>query len=149
MDIRARWERFVKRSSGCWEWQGYRGKDGYGQLECKVAPGRFAPVPAHRVTWEIFRGPIPEGMLVCHHCDNPPCVRPDHLFLGTPADNMHDRDRKGRYVNVNALKTHCKHGHPFDAKNTGARADRPGSRVCRACSVIATNKYQSRKRILP
>lgn len=52
---------------------------------------------AHRVSWELAYGPIPPGLFVCHHCDNPPCVRPDHLFVGTPRDNTLDRDRKGRH----------------------------------------------------
>jgi len=54
-------------------------------------------VYAHRLAWELTYGPIPDGMLVCHHCDNPICCRPDHLFLGTPSDNMQDALRKGRF----------------------------------------------------
>jgi hypothetical protein len=69
----------------CWEWNGARGVDGYGRVQ-----------RAHRVMWTEANGPIPKGMIVCHKCDNPPCVRPDHLFLGTPRDNALDRDRKGR-----------------------------------------------------
>lgn len=82
--------------AGCWEWQGTRvgsrrNLSGYGQV--RYGGTYFV---AHRVSWVLHRGPIPAGMLVCHRCDNPPCVRPDHLFLGTAADNAHDREAKGR-----------------------------------------------------
>lgn len=53
---------------------------------------------AHRVSWEMENGPIPDGLQVCHHCDNPPCVNPEHLFLGTQKNNLDDRNRKGRAV---------------------------------------------------
>lgn len=74
--------------TGCWEWMGYRARYGvikYGSVK-KV----------HRVAWEIFVGPIPNGLNVLHKCDNPPCFNPDHLFLGTQADNVRDCCRKGR-----------------------------------------------------
>lgn len=85
------WER-VQKSDGCWEWTG--GKDrpgGYGQLH--VGTGN---VKAHRAAWLFQRGPIPPGMHVLHRCDNPGCVRIDHLFLGTHQDNMADRLEKRR-----------------------------------------------------
>jgi len=88
-------ERFwtkVKKTDGCWEWHGARSQGGYGELRTNYRLER-----AHRVSWTIHFGPIPDGLLVCHHCDNPPCVRPDHLFLGTGAMNTRDRDRKGRH----------------------------------------------------
>jgi hypothetical protein len=53
-------------------------------------------VATHRLAWEMVNGPIPEGMFICHHCDNPPCVRPDHLFCGSPSDNVRDAIQKGR-----------------------------------------------------
>ncbi len=87
-------ERFwskVAKGQGCWWWTAYRNRDGYGLFSQN---GRTRV--ASRVAWEMSRGPIPVGLVVCHRCDNPSCVRPDHLFLGTHADNARDRDEKGR-----------------------------------------------------
>lgn len=88
-------ERFwshVERSEGCWTW---KRTSGYGILS--VGPrGAAVRHYAHRLSWELHNGPIPDGMFVLHRCDNPPCVRPDHLFLGTQTDNMQDCAAKGR-----------------------------------------------------
>ncbi len=80
----------VKKTITCWEWIGptYRG---YGRLW-----HRGKTIRAHRASWVIHHGDIPHGMFVCHRCDNPKCVNPDHLFLGTHRDNIDDKVRKGR-----------------------------------------------------
>ena len=67
---------------------------GYGQINAGGKHGK--PLKAHRVSWEIHNGPIPEGQCVLHYCDNPGCVNPNHLWVGSQADNMHDMDRKDR-----------------------------------------------------
>lgn len=79
---------------GCWEWQGYRTEDGYGQI--RRGPASESMILTHRAMWEIVFGPIPNGLHVLHKCDNPPCCRPAHLWLGTQADNIADMVAKGR-----------------------------------------------------
>lgn len=88
-------ERFganVEKTDGCWQWTGYRGQNGYGRLNIA---GR--PVLAHRISWELHNEPITSDQHVLHRCDNPPCVRPDHLFLGDQAANNADMRAKGRF----------------------------------------------------
>lgn len=83
----------VLHGDGCWEWTGTRLPKGYGQF--RHPDGRT--VKAHRMAWELAHGePAPEGLLVCHTCDNPPCVRPSYLFIGTKVDNGRDMADKGR-----------------------------------------------------
>lgn len=87
----ARFWRNVKKTDTCWLWTGTFAAHGYGQV--RRGPARYM---AHRASWELNVGPIPAGLHVLHHCDNPPCVNPAHLFLGTHSDNMRDAVKKGR-----------------------------------------------------
>jgi hypothetical protein len=87
------WER-VNKTAGCWLWTGSLGFYGYGQLS--AGRNGLTPLRAHRLSWELHNGSIPDGLHVLHHCDNPTCVRPDHLFLGRAADNSLDKVAKGR-----------------------------------------------------
>lgn len=116
----------------------------------KFMVGGVRGVSTHRWRWEDAYGPIPSGLCVCHHCDNPPCCRLDHLFLGTTAENAADMVAKGRWGGSwggppmpavalrEAAKTHCRQGHPFDEANTRFYN---GSRYCREC-----NKADRRRR---
>lgn len=86
------WDRTTRMPNGCWEWHGARNDRGYGTVTKNVR--------AHRYAYELLGGPIPEGMCVCHTCDNPPCINPAHLFLGTIGENNRDRHAKGRTNSV-------------------------------------------------
>jgi len=93
-------ERFMKkftRTPTCWNWKGVLNKDGYGQFTIyKNGNGSRQVFLAHRIAWELFIGAIPNSICVLHHCDNPRCVNPGHLFLGTRYDNVQDMVSKGR-----------------------------------------------------
>lgn len=86
------WPKVDKSSLlGCWEWQGYRTEDGYGQVSDGIRMRH-----AHRVSWELHNGSIPEGLVVRHDCDNSSCVNPAHLRIGTHADNIADKVARNR-----------------------------------------------------
>jgi hypothetical protein len=128
---------FVAQGDGCWEWTGYIRPDGYGQF----GVDRSIHERAHRMAYQLTAGPIPKGIDVCHRCDNPACVRPDHLFLGTRSDNMRDMVAKGRGRKETA--THCHRGHDYSTENT-ARDPRSGKRRCRTCHAITTSENRGK-----
>lgn len=113
--------------NGCWEWKASKNRKGYGQIKI----GMKLQI-ATRVMYKHVVGDIPSSdMFVCHHCDNPSCVNPKHLFLGTNTDNRIDMEIKGRPCNGSVEKTHCPQGHEYSASNTYRKPN--GWRVCRKC----------------
>jgi hypothetical protein len=133
----------VNDSDKCWPWDGIIQRSGYGILKLGGPKNKFHG-QAHRVSYELHYGSIPYGMLVCHKCDVPLCVNPEHLFLGTASDNNKDRARKGRTRNQNTFKTICKWGHPLTGDNVFTNAD--GTRHCRECNRVSARRWLEKKR---
>ena len=94
--IKERVEYYIEKTESCWTWKGPRNASGYGILRGRDCPSTLA----HRTVYEVFVGPIPDGFCVCHHCDNPPCVNPSHLWIGTNIDNVRDMVSKNRQSRV-------------------------------------------------
>jgi hypothetical protein len=131
------WMKVSRAPNGCWLWQGAT-VYGYGQL---FNAGK--PIRAHRYSYELAKGPIPAGLFVCHTCDTPGCVNPEHLFVGTPLENVQDMITKGRKVtgpsSGRRKGTHCKNGHALTEDNL-----RPNqkSRQCRQCHIQRNKSYR-------
>lgn len=124
--------------TGCWNWTWCASHDGYGLLSIG---GRH--YYAHRLSYELFVGPIPEGLTVDHKCHNTSCINPDHLRPATMRDNI-VKFGKTNACAVNSRRTHCKHGHQFNRENTKIRPN--GSRRCITCHRRRVDEYQRRKR---
>lgn len=126
----------VVKTDGCWIWTGNFNAFGYGRIG-----NNGKRELAHRFSWVLHYGPIPKGLIVCHHCDNTACVRPDHLFIGTQQDNMDDMISKNRQAGQFQPKTHCKWGHPLSGENLqqGKR-----QKHCRTCRRAFNRKYRSK-----
>jgi len=142
------WSKVIK-TDGCWIFQGANISSGYGGFYMKrVAPEKSKSTSAHRVSWELTFGPIPDGLWVLHKCDNRRCVRPDHLFLGDRLANILDCAAKGRICTIGKSRlTHCKNGHEFTEENTYIRAA-TGHRDCRICRKARKDAWERQRALL-
>lgn len=137
------WPKVNKTGAGdCWTWIGTIHKTSYGMFKM---PGG-ANVHAHRISWLLTNGPIPDGLWVLHKCDNRPCVNPDHLYLGTVVENSRDMHERGRFVlashmRAKAEQTHCHMGHEFNQRNTYMAKN--GTRKCRDCGAKRARGYRA------
>ena len=123
---RDRFWSFVDKREACWIWTGGTTRGGYGYF--RLSHSRKS-MRAHRFAYYDFHGPFDPSMFVLHHCDNPRCVRPDHLFLGDQKANIADMVAKGRHAEQQ--KTHCPSGHELTPENN--YPGKNGSRRCREC----------------
>lgn len=119
----------------CWPWRSITNESGYGQLAVR----KRGTLRAHRIAWALANGRDPGDLFVCHRCDNPPCVNPRHLFLGTVRDNWHDCIRKGRAVFPNPPRPYCRRGHEYTPENTVIEG-RDRIRRCRECMRLRNQR---------
>lgn len=134
---------FPDPKTGCWNWKAAKDFEGYGFFKLNKKQMR-----AHRAVLILHGQAVPDDRVVCHKCDNPSCVNPNHLFVGTLSDNVRDCVKKKRQKEIR--KTHCPQGHPFAGENLYIVA-KTGKRQCRRCRCVAmvkgNRKKQDAKRI--
>jgi HNH endonuclease len=129
--------KFIEKTDGCWLWKGHRLAGGYGQVSMNDKMKL-----AHRVVYEAFRGPIPEGLQLDHLCRNRGCVNPDHL---EPVTQRVNTLRGLTLPAENSAKTHCKHGHPLSGDNLYVwNGSRGRIRACRTCKNDSLKRQRAK-----
>lgn len=125
--------------NGCWLWLGTKNAEGYGVTNLMAVSGDRL---AHRISYHLNHGPILNGLVICHHCDNPSCVNPSHLYMGTAKNNVDDCVRRKRHFTPFVKSDRCRRGHLFDEKNTYIKPN--GHRTCKICAAAG---HKERKMI--
>ena len=133
----------VQVTEGCWLWKSTINRDGYGTYKKTFL---MDSILAHRLSYRIFKGDFERSLLVCHHCDNPRCVNPNHLFLGTVSDNMRDCVKKGRHYTFFKKSEFCKKGHLFNDETTYIKPT-DGRRYCKICQKDTRLKNKLKRAI--
>ena len=131
-----------KKYPDCWIWDAGRTSKDYGAFS--YYPDK-PPIGAHVASHLFHIGEVPKGKIVRHRCDNPPCVNPEHLLLGTNSDNMKDMFARNRQGSSNRKRTHCRKGHEFTPENIVSKTDSDGTiqRNCRECIKISRKKNRA------
>lgn len=143
LSLKERWANKVELREGerCFFWMGAADPRGYGKIQ---VDGQL--LYAHRVSYELHKGLIPEGMYIDHRCSTPNCVNPAHLDAVSPGDNVRRTYARGRGRNQHVGKTHCKRGHELTADNVYLPPNGAG-RYCRRCGKIRQEKRKEKRRM--